>query len=260
MSHNVRVEILDITPDMAAKFLGANLQNRTISKTTVKAYSDDMKAGRWQLTNQGVAFYENGVLADGQHRLLAIVNSGVTVPMIVTKGLKHEAVTGIDQHRARTARDAVNIASGYTLSVQDSAIIRLTFNEQRMTAAKLEYLVPKVNYELGVINKWFKGANKLFQNAAIKSAILIMYLRNEDEQKLHEFCEILFHGIRKNPHDQTVILLRENIMFNMYSSRSGADREDMIKRVQWVFNKFKEQKHISRVANPKELLYARPQQ
>ena len=38
-------------------------------------------------THQGIAFDENGVLQDGQHRLCAIVSANKPVDMMVTSGL-----------------------------------------------------------------------------------------------------------------------------------------------------------------------------
>jgi hypothetical protein len=43
----------------------------------------DMKGGNWSLTGQGISFDVDGNLLDGQHRLAAVVRSGVTISMIV---------------------------------------------------------------------------------------------------------------------------------------------------------------------------------
>ncbi len=43
-----------------------------------------MREGHWDTTHQGIAIASDGTLVDGQHRLLAIVESGVTVRMNVT--------------------------------------------------------------------------------------------------------------------------------------------------------------------------------
>ena len=68
-----------------------------------------MLSGDWSLTHQGIAFYDDGSLADGQHRLNAIVSSGVTVKMQVAYGVPRTSGADIDVHRARDASDAVKI-------------------------------------------------------------------------------------------------------------------------------------------------------
>jgi len=87
-----------VTPDLARKWLSLNTQsNRNISRTTVEAYAKEMVAGRWHLTHQGLAFNQTGELVDGQHRLHAVIVSGVDVLMLVTTGLSVEYNSPIDQ-------------------------------------------------------------------------------------------------------------------------------------------------------------------
>jgi hypothetical protein len=66
----------------------------------------DMAAGRWQLTHQGIAIGPNGEVIDGQHRLHAVVLSGVTVMMLVTYNVPVESVTVIDVPILRQVKDA----------------------------------------------------------------------------------------------------------------------------------------------------------
>ena len=60
-----------VMPEMAREWLTHNTHNRPVSRQTVEQYARDMKAGRWYYTNQGIGFDVNGVMTDGQHRLLA---------------------------------------------------------------------------------------------------------------------------------------------------------------------------------------------
>jgi hypothetical protein len=81
------VQFVSVTPAMAQTWLRNNIKNRKLRQTTVDAYARDMKAGNWLRTHQGIAFAENGELLDGQHRLSAIVQSGVAIEILVTRGL-----------------------------------------------------------------------------------------------------------------------------------------------------------------------------
>lgn len=254
----IKVEVLNITPEMAQKWLCANLQNRTISKKTVQAYSNEMSSGRWVLTNQGIAFYDNGILADGQHRLLAIVNSGKTIPMIVTRGLSYDAIIGIDQHRVRSVRDTVNMTSGYKFSLTDFASIRLCYGLDKATASMLDAIAPYVSYEIEKVNSWFKRVNSKLHNAPVKSAIILAYFSGVSEDTLSRFVNVLCSGIPSNEYDVIVLKLREKLLTES-STKSSTDRNNIIKVVQWCIKKYDEKENISRIITPKDFIYKRLQ-
>lgn len=104
-----------ITPKMAEEYLKSNSANyRNLSTAKVNSYADDMKSGNWQENGEGIVFAENGLLKDGQHRLNAIIKSGVTVPMLVVRGIAND-VQIYDWGTARTNTQIAK-ASGYPLS------------------------------------------------------------------------------------------------------------------------------------------------
>lgn len=101
-----------ITPKKAEEYLQANTHNRVLSDTTVDTLAEEMKAGRWRLHHQGIAFDRAGVLRDGQHRLWAVVRSGATVDMLVTHGLDPAVFDTIDAHRPRRVGDQLILTHG----------------------------------------------------------------------------------------------------------------------------------------------------
>ena len=106
MSMNTVDEL--ITPEIAAEYLKRNKINRPLKWDRIRTYVAAMKAGKWQLTHQGIAFKSNGDLADGQNRLTAVVISGVPVMMKVTYGMD---ATILDRGSSRSDRDTL-IMSG----------------------------------------------------------------------------------------------------------------------------------------------------
>lgn len=105
-------ELVQVSPKVAERYLEANTKNRAVSETTIEALAEEMKAGRWRLHHQGIAFDTEGVLRDGQHRLLSIVKSGVTVPMMVTTGIDPSVFDTIDAHRPRKVGDQLILFHG----------------------------------------------------------------------------------------------------------------------------------------------------
>ncbi len=114
---DVRSQWIDITPEMAERWLKNNFRNRPVKDDVVRAYARDMLIGNWVTTHQGIGFNDRDELIDGQHRLLAIVMSGRTVRTMVTFGLP-SAVAG----KEMTTMDAVD--RGATRSVADQLKIQ----------------------------------------------------------------------------------------------------------------------------------------
>lgn len=103
---NPTPELMTITPEVAKHLLSLNSNsNRTVRKAKVDSYAKDMESGLWRLTHQGIAFDWHGNLVDGQHRLHAILKSGVTVQTYAYKGLNPDHFAVLDTGAARSAGD-----------------------------------------------------------------------------------------------------------------------------------------------------------
>ena len=99
-----------ITPELAREWLQLNTRNRPLSKAFVQQLAQQIERGEWQLTHQGIAFDEHGMLIDGQHRLAAIAKTGIAVECVVTRGVPSTAFTVMDTGRKRSGRDALALA------------------------------------------------------------------------------------------------------------------------------------------------------
>jgi hypothetical protein len=102
----------NITPDIAAKYLETMDGNRTVRQTRIDAYAAQMKSGLWRKTHQGIAFDADGHLIDGQHRMWSIIESGVTVAMMVSRGVNPEDVVAVDSGLGRSYAD-VGLYAGW---------------------------------------------------------------------------------------------------------------------------------------------------
>jgi hypothetical protein len=100
-----RPTLLEITPEMASDWLSYRMfdRNRRPSKTRVERLMDDIEAGRWRETHQGIAFDTEGYQIDGRHRLTAVANGTATVRMWVFPNQSRETFDVIDTGYGRTA-------------------------------------------------------------------------------------------------------------------------------------------------------------
>lgn len=106
----VTTEVVTITPTMADAWLENNLNNRKVARSVVDKYARDMSEGRWKFTGDAIRFDVEGTILDGQHRLMAVVKSGVPLTAVVVYGLPTSTREVIDTGKARTTSDVVGMA------------------------------------------------------------------------------------------------------------------------------------------------------
>jgi hypothetical protein len=85
----IRFSLVKVTPEIANFWLAASHpENRPVKQERIRWIAWDIENGRWKLNNHLIAFDENGLLVDGQHRLHAILQAGIAVEIGVMRGLK----------------------------------------------------------------------------------------------------------------------------------------------------------------------------
>jgi len=95
-----------ITPEQAKIMLASNIENnRCVRSATVAQYANDMLNGEWEYNGETIKFGEDGDLLDGQHRLLAIIRSGISIKIDIVRNLKKTAFKTIDRGRSRSIGD-----------------------------------------------------------------------------------------------------------------------------------------------------------
>ena len=126
-----------ITPKRAQELLStaSDQRQRHLSVPRVKKFALAMKAGSWRLTHQPIAVDAHGVLIDGQHRMAAVVQSGVTCSFLVAYESEASTFDVIDTGQARTAADSLAIA-GYTNVNVLAASVRLLLTYPSIVGTK----------------------------------------------------------------------------------------------------------------------------
>jgi hypothetical protein len=116
-------EIKTVTKSLVDTLLAMNTNNRIIKHRVVERYKRDIASGNWALTNQGIGISADGVLIDGQHRLLAISQSGYPpIQILVVYGLSMDSQKHVDQQAKRSARDLLMFAFNARVSRSAPAI------------------------------------------------------------------------------------------------------------------------------------------
>lgn len=107
---DVSVSIVRIEPHMARMMLEKNTKNRKMDKKHAERFRDAMAAGEWWMNGETIIFSTSGILLNGQHRLWAIIASGVAVDVLVVRGIDEDAFRTIDGVRSRRAGEVLAIA------------------------------------------------------------------------------------------------------------------------------------------------------
>lgn len=214
---DVKTRIEKITPEVAYGYLDRNTHNRKVSDSVVQRFAKMMREGKWNLTHQGIAFNTEGVLSDGQHRLWAVIESGKTVEMMVTRGVEPEAMLAIDQNYARTTVDSINIVFGTKFQRVHGAVANAMKGSLRQVKTnrpdvyEMRSYLEKHGNKIEKAVSFFKPRKPLVSNASIMGVIArALYTNTED--RVQQFVTTLIHGIVESAEDTPAILLRNFIL------------------------------------------------
>lgn len=110
----MRIRYVRMNPSLAEHILEHhNIGNRNKKHLKIDQIAHDMLCGQWKpKTGEGIKFTKQNVLNDGQNRLEAVVQAGVSVEMIVFEELAPETSEFIDQGVKRTGADALWFSAG----------------------------------------------------------------------------------------------------------------------------------------------------
>lgn len=101
--------VVEVTPKMAQYILDYhNADNRLISKPNINAIERSVSKHGWLPDGNPMIFSTSGNITEAQHRLEVIVNSGITVKMIVVVGADPDSFIKSEPGKRRTARDIIS--------------------------------------------------------------------------------------------------------------------------------------------------------
>lgn len=123
-SNDQRVRVTRITPAAAGALLSLNTRNRAVRRAVVDRYARDMTSDRWLFNGDSIRVAADGTILDGQHRLRAVVQSGVTIETILVRDLPEESQQTMDTGARRNLRDQL-VIGGVPHARELAPILRL---------------------------------------------------------------------------------------------------------------------------------------
>lgn len=125
-SHAPHFLLCLVTPNLAARWLEKNTNNRPLRQSLVHKYARDMQAGHWCLTGEPIKFAADGTLLDGQHRLAALVAANRSVRLTICLGLASDCQISLDTGMPRSMADVLTMAGEHDGS-NLASVLRLLY-------------------------------------------------------------------------------------------------------------------------------------
>ena len=216
-----QITIEVITPELAYELLTSNCRNRTLRGNVVAAYARDMSEGRWKAAGEPIYVAADGELLNGQHRLNAVVEAGVSVHLPIMRGVPKDYRMIADQGLRRTTGDVLSI-EGEVNSNQLAAALRKLYMF-RHTGGFMDTKQPISSVEISEllqrepeIRSWITEGKRLYRainlNQAVATALLYV-LHEIHPSEAPEFVARLVSGTGLAEGDP-VLALRKRFMIS----------------------------------------------
>lgn len=164
------LEVITITPAMAAEMLEKNTYNRPISDQHVDRIARQIKAGKWRFNGDTIKISITEDVMDGQHRLWGCFKADMSIETVIVRGIEKEAFSTIDTIRkSRSGADVIALMGEKRYG--------------RYSAAALAWML---RWQRGVIEKYKVPANKI-ENSDIEE----MFAMHPGIMRAVERCLIL---------------------------------------------------------------------
>lgn len=260
-------QVEKVTPAKAEAWLNRNTVNRRLKQDLVDRYSADMTSGQWTTCPMPICFFENGDVADGQHRLWAIVESGATVEFEVLRGLPREAGLNIDRGKPRSVIDNVVIAGDRTdVSILALGVSRgIEFGVAPQNTAETRSLSDA--QKLAILDQHAEAAHWAIKSGPTKrglrnvqtlSAMGRAWYLVSDHQRLAQFGQVVGTGFSDGDGDSAAIAYRNYLLNNYGKLAARMAWRDTFLKCQNAIRNFMDSNPMTLVRPVKDEAYPLP--
>ncbi len=223
MRNQTNIKTVLVTPSMAMDWLKNNTRNRPLSRKHVDLLADEMKQGRWKFNGDTVCF-NGSTLLDGQHRLYAVIQSGVAQFMIIVNNLASDVFDTIDAGKKRDA-SAVLALNGEKHTHTLAAALRFVDDylngrvRQRPTHSntKIEAILGSHPGARESVEFSVKLTGKRLLPGSVMAGCHYLFSRSSPEMA-DDFFMSLIKGVGLAEGDP-IYLLREKLVYNSLSQK-----------------------------------------
>lgn len=262
-----------ITPEQAEDLLKMNIRNRSVRPKKVNELAEAMKRGEWELSNDAIVISEGNILLNGQHRLMAVIKSGVACPFILFTGAQDSSFDIMDTPAIRRVADVVARKGGKNAVKTEATITRYInlhadmlnrwetmkrFNNN-ISATRRE-LIDLYDKHEKLIEKWVKKVGaivargvRLASEAYLASlAIFLERDLGHEERKIEDYLKaLLIDGETKH---KTILAIRKKLMLHKMK-REKIDRHDILRYIIRGWNDFLLGREVTHIKTDEDSFY-----
>lgn len=108
LGRGISGQLMWINDSVAREMIATQVsgKQRTMKQSVRLALNQDLNASAWMFNGEPIIFDWNGELADGQHRLTAVIDTSIPIFTLVIRGVDPAAFVSYDSGAKRTVADA----------------------------------------------------------------------------------------------------------------------------------------------------------
>jgi hypothetical protein len=238
----IKSGVEELTPEAAREILegSKDVNNRTVADSHVTWLAGQMKAGKWMCNGEPIILDEDGQLLDGQHRLWAVMESGVNVKTMVTRGISRAAFATIDTGYARTSANVLGMSGEQNVTVLAAALGWVWRHE----SGKMMWPLKTSGYTsmigLGLLRKhpglkavvtWAVSArhNVVLKNVTISALAFLRFMFEKHKpQKAAEFFSLVGDEAQDQAGTPTRVLRDRILTLSSGTRRTAKDVRDVM--------------------------------
>lgn len=193
----MQLERVLMTPERAKQML-ENLHpgQRRASRDAVASIAADIRAGRWVLQPQPVQIDEDGWTIDGQHRLLAIAQTGIAVELYLATNVPRAALGKIDTGKTRSQADVSKIVGRddgtHRLALAQAAFAYLKSGKRIPIEEKFAFLDRNAGLVEAVVGWTSSDPHRVrVQTGGFRLCLLLL---EQATGRAEEFCRAVRYG------------------------------------------------------------------
>lgn len=238
----MKTEVLKINAEKAKELLKSNYDNRAETKSHVKFLAIQMLEGKWKFTADPIKISKTGRILDGQHRLMAVIESDTEQDFLFCYDLDNEVFDVLDTGKNRSAANVLSIKgfdnyvavaslakmiirysvgsySGIITGMGNISGRKAVTNQDILKFAQSNDLMPYVKHGYALNTKC-----KLLTGTAY--AFFYYLFTNIDEEAANVFFERLVSGVHLT-HKDPILYLRNKLIDDMGANNKMNARSKM---------------------------------
>lgn len=260
-----KCEIMEIGVNEARFLLNLNTKNRSKKNSRVAQYLFDINNDKFEFNGSSIVISKDGVLLDGQHRLMALEQSdNKKIEVVLVTGIEEKTMSTIDIGAKRTAGDVLKI-NNISNNAALAATIKLCLEEFYMNRKKEtgerskegktvitnivipytneeimeEYINNKDKYDecLAFGEKLYKRGVRMNGLTVSTYSAFLYLLSKENKEVAKKFLEELNDGVKRATSDVALIL--RNYLINETIKSRRISTQNLRNLVIYCFRKYK---------------------